>query len=371
MNIFLVPHNGTRHVAVAFLCGAVPLMIWWFLLNWIVLAGPTLFGMGLLWAPQTESVLLFTLMATGIAGVHISGECSLRRRALAWRVILPVLAGLLAGLLTLLFVFVAELGIPYILGFNSGALRDMYADPSTATLRHRVLSWLIAGTSVGVSTLLVRVLWSFIGSLAPMIPESVKNFLEVPARPPRVTLWMAAEHLIAGPASAMLGAGLWQILSHIVIGDMYLASSLGFTLWGFTFGLVAWGVPSDLYAGWIRVLSAHRYGHRIPIDEPEGGVVERVLGHYPRGLDLWVGAEHGVAELHASFVRAADGAYTVRGLSQQPIVVKRSLEKVDLAYEASSPVPLETDLRMEDRVIIGPKGHQTIVEFIMLPKEER
>jgi len=336
-----------------------------------VLLGPWLFGAGLLWAPQSEGPLLFTLMASGIAGVHIAAEGGLRRRALAWRVILPTLAALLAGLLTVLFVVLTELTIPLILGFVSRPLGDLYADPSTVTFRHRVLEWVLAGTAVGLSTLAIRGLWAFVGSLAPMIPESVRTFLEVPTSPPRVSLWMALEHLLAGPASALVGAAIWQILAHLVVGDMYLASALGFTAWGFTFGLVAWGVPSELYAGWIRVLSAHRYGHRIPIDHPEGGVVERVAGHYPRGLDLWVGAEHGVAELHASFVRAADGAYTVRGLSQQPIMVKRALESVNLAYEPTSPVPLETDLRMEDRVILGPKGNQTVIEFIMLPKEER
>lgn len=371
MNIVLIPHNGTRHVAVAFMTGAVPLMIWWFLLNWLVLFGPSLFEMGLLWAPQAEGPILFMLMAAGLAGTHIAAEGGLRRRALAWRIILPLIAGLLAAVLTVLCVVGVELGTGFALGFVSGPLGDLYANPSTVTLRHRLLEWVLAGSCVGIVTLLVRVVWSYIGALAPFIPESLKAFLEVPPAPARVTVWMTLEHLLGGPASALLGASVWQILSHLVVGDMYLASALGFTMWGFSFGLIAWGVPSDLYAGWVRVLSAHRYGHRIPIDALDGGVVERVVGHYPRGLDLWVGADHGVAELHASFVRASDGKYTVRGLSQQPVMVKRSLESINLAYEPASPVPLETDLRMEDRVILGPKGNETVIEFIMLPKEER
>lgn len=371
MNIFLVPHNGTRHVVVAFLTGAVPLMIWWFFLNWIVVLGPMLFEQGLLWDPAAEGTLLFSFMAAGLAGAHISAECGLRRRALAWKIILPLLSGFIAMLLTVLLVLATELGTPFVVGLVSEPLGVLLADPSTATFRFRVLEWVLAGGSVGLATLLVRGLWSFVGSLAPYIPERLSALLELPANPPRLSIWMALEHMFGGVASALIGASVWQLFAHLIIKDMYLASALGFTTWGFVFGLVSWGVPSDLYAGWIRVLSAHRYGHRIPIDTPDGGVVERAVGHYPRGLDLWIGANHGVAELHASFVRATDGTYTVRGLSQQPIRLKRSLESVDLAYEPSSPVPLETDLRMEDRVILGPKGNQTVFEFIMLPKEER
>lgn len=371
MNIFLVPHNGFRHIAVAFLTGAVPLMIWWFMLNWQVVLGPSLFTAGLLWHPALEGPLLFSLMAGGISWFHISAECGLRRRALAWKLLLPFLAGFFAFLLTLLLVFANSVLTPLIVGFISAPLGEILSDPATATYRFRVLDWLIAGSMISVWTLLIRVGWGYVGGLSPMIPASLSTFFEVPAQPAKAGLWMSLEHLIAGPAAALIGAGVWHLLAHVIIKDMYLATALGFTSFGFCFGLIAWGVPSELYAGWIRVLSSHRYGHRIPIDSPDEGVVERVVGHYPRGLDLWVGAEHGVAELHASFVRAFDGAYTVRGLSQQPIKLKRALESVELNYEPTSPVPLETDLRMEDRVVIGPKGQQTVVEFIMLPKEER
>ncbi|TVQ89431.1 MAG: hypothetical protein EA397_15340 [Deltaproteobacteria bacterium] len=371
MNIFLVPHTAFRHVAVAFLTGAVPLVIWWFLLNWQVVLGPWLFQAGLLWDPMFEGTILFSLMAGAIAWVHISAECGLRRRAIAWKILLPFLAALFSFLLTGVLVFANAVLTPLIVGLIDPSLGEILADPSTATYRFRLLDWIFAGTMISVFTLLVRVGWGFVGGLSPYIPESIAAVFEVPAQPAKVGLWMSLEHLLAGPSAALIGAAVWHILSHIVIKDMYLATALGFTSFGFCFGLIAWGVPSDLYAGWIRVLSSHRFGHRIPIDTPEGGVVERVVGHYPRGLDLWIGAEHGVAELHASFVRATDGAYTVRGLSQHPIKLKRALESVDLSYEPTSPVPLETDLRMEDRVMIGPKKQQTIVEFIMLPKEER
>lgn len=371
MNIILIPHNFTRHIAVAFYTGAVPLLLWWLIENWLVALGPWAFQNGLLWMPEAEGPIVFTLVAATIAATHISAEAGLRRRALLWTIALPFLAWLFTAIFTALFVVAAEIVTPMLIGLADPQYGKVYADPSTATLRARLAEWVLAGTVIGVVTLTIRVAWAYTGFLSTYIPESMKRFIEVPAHPPRVAVWMAIDHLLAGPGAAMVGAGVWHLFAHQLIRDMYLASALGFASWGFFYGLLAWGVPSDLYAGWVRVLSAHRYGHRIPVDAPDGGVVERILGHYPRGLDLWVGAEHGVAELHGSFVADGQGHYAVRGLSQVPLSVKRTLESVDLTYDPQSPVPLETDLRQEDRVLVGPKGNQTLVEFILLPKEER
>ena len=315
-------------------------------------------------------------MACGIAATHIVAEDGLRRRALLWKILLPFLAGFFALLFTALLVLGTELGTSWLVGAMSAPYSEVYWDPHTVTLRHRLAEWLLTGIVVGLSTLVVRTLYRHTAPLLAMIPpdkmpEMVFKLIEAPPNPPRVTIWMVIDHVFAGPAAALVGASVWHLFAHIFIKDMFLATALGFSSFGATFGLLAWGVPSELYAGWIRILSAHRFGHRIPIDTPDGGPVERVLGHYPRGLDLWVGAEHGVAELHASFVVDQTGGYAVRGLSQQPMSLKRSLESIDLAYEPASPVPLETDLRMEDRVVIGPKNNHTLVEFILLPKEER
>ncbi|MFK7930204.1 MAG: hypothetical protein AB8H79_18595 [Myxococcota bacterium] len=370
MNIVLIPHNWSRHVAVAFYTGAVPVVIWWIMVNWLVGLGPTLHENGLLWIPEAEGPILFGVMAAAIAWVHIAAEGGLRRRALVWKVLLPFVAAVSAMLLTVLLVLLLEFLTPMIAGLR-GPSGAVFQSPHTVTLRHRIAEWVISGLVVGNVTMLVRGVWSFTGSLARFIPDRIKTFVELPENPAKLTFGIAVHHVLGGVAAALVGAGVWHLCAAVIFKDMYLASALGFGAWGFSFGLLAWGVPENLYAGWIRVLSNHRFGHRIPIDTPEGGPVERVMGHYPRGLDLWVGAENGVAELHASFVVDAAGGYAVRGLSQQPIGVKRALEAVDLAYDPASPVPLETDLRMEDRVIIGPPGNHTLVEFILLPKEER
>jgi len=81
--------------------------------------------------------------------------------------------------------------------------------------------------------------------------------------------------------------------------------------------------------------------------------------------------EQGVAELHTSFVRTSDARYTVRGLSQQPTLVKRPLERIDIRYDPARPAPLETELRSEDVVILSDGRNEAQVEFVMLPKEER
>jgi hypothetical protein len=69
-------------------------------------------------------------------------------------------------------------------------------------------------------------------------------------------------------------------------------------------------------------------------------------------------------------VVSSDQAYSVRGLSVQPTVVKRFLEKIDLRYDVRRPAPLETGLKMEDRVLMGPNS-ETQLEFLLLPKEEQ
>ena len=79
-----------------------------------------------------------------------------------------------------------------------------------------------------------------------------------------------------------------------------------------------------------------------------------------------------LAELHASFLVDEERRYAVRGLSVHGVEVKRSLERLDLRYDPSRPAPLETSLQMEDRVVLRTEdGKETVLEFLLLPKEER
>ncbi|MDP6933151.1 MAG: hypothetical protein QGG40_09555, partial [Myxococcota bacterium] len=126
-----------------------------------------------------------------------------------------------------------------------------------------------------------------------------------------------------------------------------------------------------LYAGWLRLLSQTRFAHRIPVDAPEGGPKERFVGHFPRGLDLFMPAQEGVLEMHLSVAVDQEQRYSARGLTLAPTVVQRFLEKVDIRYDPRRPAPLQTRLRSGDRIVLGEGPNQGIVEFVMLPREEQ
>lgn len=372
MNIILVPYNWTRHVAVSFVVGSAALLVWWIALHVMVLSAPTLYEFGLLWYRSVEGPLLLSVVAATITGVSLLAEGDLHGRPVIWRVLMPLVAVILAFLLTLVGVVVVELLVPALAGvFVGDDIRRMFADPSTVTLRGRLLEWMVAGAMVGFSAALTRTVWWGLARFRERLPA----FLGFPDEQPALPDFFA--HLVGGVAAALLGAALWQLLAHqspfagFKSTDLYLPTALGLMVWGFSFGLFAWGVPHELYAGWIRVLSGHRYGHRVPIDSLDGGSVERIVGHFPRGLDVYVPADKGVAELHASFVSYPGGEYAVRGLSIASTTLKRPLENIDLSYEPSSPVPLETPLAMEDVLQLGEGEATTQVEFILLPKEER
>jgi len=216
--------------------------------------------------------------------------------------------------------------------------------------------------------LIARLGWFLLLKLQNRFRAKIPKFIVLPDQ--TETRPSFYNHIVGGFASGLGAAAVWQILNFQVIGDFYLATALGFLTMGFLFGALVWGIPANLYAGWIRVLSHHRFGHRLPILGPTSEFSERFVGHFPRGLDLFVEHQHGVAEIHASFVGENTGRYAVRGLTQNATVIKRFLERLDLTYDANSPVPLEADLKMEDIVVMGGAGPTTHVEFLMLPKEE-
>jgi len=249
------------------------------------------------------------------------------------------------------------------------AMRPVLRDASLVTLRYRLVIWAVAGLAAGLGPWFIRRQQAWIARRFGWGVDGVG-----PSRSPTWSWWLIDlfHHGGGGLAAALMGAAVWHSLGFYdqVGGDLYLASGLGMLAWGLSHGLLVWAVPDDLYAGWLRVLSAERYGLRIPVPSLDGGPAERFVGHFPRGLDLYLPAEQGVAELHMSVVVDPDHRYAVRGLSVQPTLVKRFLEKVDLRYDPRRPAPLETRLSMEDRIFIGADG-ETLVEFILLPKEER
>ena len=225
----------------------------------------------------------------------------------------------------------------------------IFGGSATSALRYRLPAWVITGVMTGFGVYLGRLIWFLALRLRERFESGSPRFWRF-----QMSLRHSRAFTITRSAGfvRLLAAAVWHTLSYQIIGDFYVATAIGFLVMGLCFGSLTWAVPPDLYLGWVRVLSAHRYGHRIPVLGPDEAFSERFVGHFPRGLDVFVEHEHGVAEIHASFVGEASGRYAVRGLSQSPTYIMRFIERLDLTYDARSPVPLESDLNMEDVVVM-------------------
>ena len=365
MNIHLIPYTQWRHIAVALGVGASTLFAWWAVLTWIVVFGP-LFHESMYWSQAFEGLIFISSLSGSAAFASIFAEGSLRRRAMRWRVGYALLSGVLSFALAAVLFTVTRNFASWL---PTRLMVDTATDPSFVSLRYTLPVWGAAGVASGIGPWVVRRLqrWSartfgfaVDGSNRPKALTWHRRFIEL------------FFHTGGGASGAILAASIWHIggLYTQAGGNLYLGAAFGSLSWGLVHGLLCWPIPNELYAGWIRVLSAERYGLRIPIDHEDGRPAERFVGHFPVGLDLHMPAEHGVAELHTSFTVDAEHNYAVRGLSIQPTVVKRLLESIRLDYDPSRPAPLETQLEMGDRIIMGTGPASGEVEFILLPREE-
>jgi len=332
VNIRLIPYTPLRHVAMSLWCAGAGLMAWWVSLAFVYYQGAA-------WDPKYDGVILMGCIAASVAGAHVLGESNLRRRSplqMLWRV---ALVSVLALVSTAVWYGIWH-GVVQGLVFRAWA--DDVADPSLVTLSFRSGAFAMGGLATGTATALSRKLSGFV------------------------------EQIGAGLTAGLCAGAAWYLLSSTVLGtDLYLSGAVMGLVWGGVFGLLSWGIPDELYAGWLRVLTPNRYGLRIPVDALDGSAKERFVGHFPRGLDLFLGAEDGVQELHVSVYVDGEQRYAARGLGQQPTQVKRLLESIELSYDATRPAPLETELRSGDRIRIGNGAQQAELEFILLPKEER
>ncbi|MBT3218922.1 MAG: hypothetical protein HN348_07500 [Proteobacteria bacterium] len=378
MNIYLVPYTWVRHIVVSLVTGAAALLTWWAVLNALVILAPVGHGMGIFWWQSLDGALYITSIATVIAFVSVLAEGSLRRRAMLWRMIYAVVAAVVTFFGTIAM-YGAIAGLTQFVSVDAAVRSEILSDSSLVTLRYRLPIWLSAGFMTGFGPFFARrgqaLLERFGYGLDKV--EGLDEFV-TDTPPTKMPTWgdffkELFFHLAGGMLGATFGAAIWHTIGFYdwAPGDLYIAPAFAALVWGLFHGWFVWPIPEALYVGWVRILSADRYGLRIPIDRPGGGPCERFVGHFPRGLDLFLPAEQGVAELHVSFVSDGDGHYAVRGLSQQSTIVKRFLEKIDLRYDPRRPAPLETKLNMEDRVILTDGNQETLVEFLMLPKEEQ
>lgn len=367
MNIYLVPHTWARHLVVGVYTAAATLCAWWFLLFMVVQAGPYMWEIGFYWAQSAEGGAFHGLLAGTAAGMTLLAEGSLRRRPVVYRLGYSGIAAFSAFFIAAIGHSIASGLTPYL---GSESMRTLLNDASLVSLRYRLFIWGFTGLVAGFVPFVVRQLQRAIarrfgyGQDGPTPPE-----------PPTRTEWTSElyYHLGGGFAAGWTAAAVWHLCGHYdnIFGDLYMAAALASFLFGLVHGLLVWPIPSDLYTGWVRILSVERYGLRIPLDHVDGSHSERFIGHFPRGLDLYLPVENGVAELHTSFVVDRKRRYAVRGLSVKPTIVKRMLERIDLRYDPRRPAPLETELSMEDRIIMGEGEDVSEIEFLLLPKEEQ
>lgn len=335
MNIFLIPYTWPRLFMMALWCGGAGLLAWWAVLTWFVVLGP-------FWGPDWDGPFLMCAISGAIAGASILGEGNLRRRRLMsriWRLTLVI--GLAIGFTMAWYWIWHKISLSIIM--PESMLADA-KDSSLVSFRYRLGAFGMSGLVTGLACLVGRK------------PDGWKGMVN---------------HAIGGLTSGLTAAIVWYLFNDVIQTDLYLAGAAMGLSWGASFGLLIWGIPDELYSGWLRVLSYRRYGHRIPIDAAELGPKERFVGHFPRGLDLFLGVDDGVMEMHISVAVDKKQRYWLRGLSLRPTMLRRFLERVDLRYDPRRPAPLETRLRSGDHIEIGDDTNAAQLEFLMLPREEQ
>jgi len=339
VNIFLLPYTWMRHLSMAFWCGSAGLLAWWGVLTLLVVANVN-------WPPTWDGPILMTSISVAVCVASVFGEANLRRLPIWRRGVMAAIAAGVSGGITLVYYFLWHAIVGVVL---SGDMLLDAGDPSLVSLTFRVGAFAMGGLGCGTGAMLVR------------------KFKE------------PVSHLAGGLAAGLSAGSAWFVTGlptvEAVLGfspqrDLFLAGATMGVTWGFVFGLLAWSIPDELYAGWLRILTPRRFGRRIPVDAPDRSAKERFVGHFPRGLDLFLPVEDGVQELHFSVTVDARQRYTARGLSQHHTMVKRLLQSVDLRYDPRRPTPVETSLASGDRIILGEGDNRSELEFILLPREE-
>ena len=342
MNIFLIPYTWMRHVQVALWCGIFSTTAWWLYVMFFLYIGP-------FWGESYDGFIWLAGLVVAVSGGSLLLEGNMRRTSLRKRILKIVIAsGVAFGSFFVLFLlYQAVLGSVFFSLLNLLKTEDItvdLADMHRTAFQNQLFLFLAAGVSVSLGTLSVRG-W-------------------------RHSWFHFGNHLLGGVIAGLSFALVWTYFLYFYSSglDLYYSGAFGSLTFGFFFGLSAWSVPDELYAGWLRVMSSSRFGHRVPIDATAEETKERFVGSYANGLDLYLPLQEGVMELHVSAFVESGQKYILRGLSQQATQIKRPLESVNLQYEPQSPQPAETQLYSEDLIYMGKSG---VIEFIMLPREEK
>lgn len=348
----LVPFTPIRFVVPSLLVGAVACVAWWIvttLMLWLDARGVSSGGAVL--SPDAQGQGMIVAVAGVVAAAQIAVEGRFERTPAGGRVLEAVVAALLA---------VVVVALPLAL---AGYLATPDPDAPPLALAAHLGAWIAAGLGAGLGPLVARAGRHGLDALQRRWEIDV---LQPP--PPLDGRWwvVAPLHAVAGLLAGLVAALAWYGLGR-ALGDLHLASAAGCWLLGAIPGALVWTVPDRLYVGWLRVLRGRRAGWRVPVDAAVPALSERFVGGFPAGMDLWIGEEEGVAELHASVVALGPGRFTLRGLSRDTLRVHRTLERIDLAYAPSLPAPLQTRLRHGDVVPVG--SGDVRVEFLVLSRE--
>ena len=310
---------------------------------WFLYVGP-------FWSSGFDGFFWLCPLVVASSGGSIFLEGSLRRASLRWRMFTFLTSsGVSLGLFFLLYSsYDSTLGPLFFSIFDIVKEKSIdvdLTDQHKVAFQNQLGIFLVAGFCTAFGTLIVR-------------------------KPGGKRLFHIGNHLLGGILAGLSAATVWMFFLNFSPDTgihLYLSGAFSSLTFGFIFGLSAWTIPDDLYAGWLRVMSPSRFAHRVPIDATQGGTKERFVGSYANGLDLYLPQGEGVMELHVSAYLEEGQKYIIRGLSQQATVIKRSMETVQLHYNPQSPQPSETQLYSEDLIYMGSGG---VLEFIMLPREE-
>ncbi len=346
----LVPYSTLRHLVPAMLSGALGLTAWWvamLILQWRRDSSPES-----LLAPDTEASIYFLIVASFVAAGQVLLEGRFARTPMGGRIFGTAMAAGSAALFTFLGTMLLNFLARYFGDMPEGSLG----------LKWRLAPWLAAGAGATWGPWFVRA-----GRQILEWGRKKWNITFLRPAPPLENgfVLLTALHGVAGMAAGVTGALVWY-LTGLALGDRYMAAALGAWALGALVGSLVTSMPSRHWVGWVRVRTGTRPGWRVPLDPHDPARSERFIGHFSRGMDVHLRASEGSAELHVSFVAKQDGDWAVRGLSQARVDVLRPLERVDLAYDASLPAPLETPLRDGDLVRLDGVAE---VEFVVANEE--
>lgn len=224
------------------------------------------------------------------------------------------------------------------------------------SLRGQILAFLLAGLGAGV--------WLAVGRLLPRL--LARWWPDRSLTDPTASWVVAMEHGAAGLVAGAAWGGIWFVagLYEGLGGDLFAAAAVGSATFGVLLGALAGNAPDEAWTPWLRVRRGPRMGMRVPLIDEDGRVVERFVGHYPRGMDLFLPFASGASEVHVSVTVDQRGDVVVRGHSIAPTTLARFLEAVDLAYDPASPAPVEAVLSPGDVVRLG----SVELELLYLPR---